>query len=186
MSPGAYKKPMSQTEYSFDTSHSHVAFTVRHMVFSKVRGEFTKWSGSAKLDESDLSKSSIDVSVDVASIDTHEEKRDAHLKSADFFDVENHPQMTFRGTSVETRGKGKLALAGDLTIRGTTRAVTLEVEELGRGKDPWGNERVGFSARTSINRNDFGLKWNQVLEAGGVLVGEKVEIEIDVELTKKA
>ena len=177
---------MSQTEYNFDTSHSHVAFTVRHMVFAKARGEFTKWSGTAKLDESDLSKSSIEVSIDVASIDTHEEKRDGHLKSADFFDVENHPQMTFRGTGIEAKGQGKLALTGDLTIRGTTRPVTLEVEELGRGKDPWGNERVGFAAKTSINRTDFGLKWNQVLEAGGMLVGEKVDIEIDVELTKKA
>jgi polyisoprenoid-binding protein YceI len=177
---------MSQTEYAFDPSHSHVAFTVRHMVFSKVRGEFTKWSGTAKLDDGDLAKSVIEVDVDVASIDTHEEKRDGHLKSPDFFDVESHPRMTFRGTNVEYAGKGKLALTGDLTIRGTTHPVTLEVEELGRGKDPWGNQRVGFSARTSINRNDFGLKWNQVLEAGGLLVGEKVEIEIDVELTKKA
>jgi polyisoprenoid-binding protein YceI len=186
MKARAYKQPMSQSEYSFDTSHSHVAFTVRHMVFSKVRGEFTKWSGTAKLDEGDLAKSSIDASIEVGSIDTHEEKRDAHLKSADFFDADNHKQITFKGTAVEAKGKGKLALTGDLTIRGVTKPVTLDVEELGRGKDPWGNERVGFSAKTSINRNDFGLKWNQVLEAGGVLVGEKVDIEIDVELTKKA
>lgn len=170
--------------YNFDTSHSHVAFTVRHMVFSKVRGEFTKWSGSVAVDEGNPGASSVSVAIEVASIDTHEEKRDGHLRSADFFDADTHKQITFSSTKVEAAGKGKYKLTGDLTIRGTTRPVTLDVEELGRGKDPWGNERVGYSATGSIERSDFGLKWNQVLEAGGVLVGEKVEIAIDVELTK--
>lgn len=170
------------SNYSFDKAHSHVAFTVRHMVFAKVRGEFTSWDGTVTIDDKNPAQSKISVTIDAASIDTHEEKRDGHLKSADFLDVENHKSITFVSTGVASAGSGKLKLTGDLTIRGTTGPVTLDVEELGRGKDPWGNDRVGYSAHTTIERSAFGLKWNQVLEAGGVLVGEKVEISIDVEL----
>ncbi len=177
---------MTLAAYDFDTAHSHIAFTVRHMVFAKVRGEFTSWRGTIAIDDTDVSKSSLSVWVAVSSIDTHEAKRDAHLKSADFFDVDNHPEMTFKSTAIKALGQGKLEIQGDLTIRGTTRSVTLGAEELGRGKDPWGNQRVGFSARAQIERSEFGLKWNQVLEAGGVLVGEKVDLELDVELIQKA
>lgn len=172
------------SNYSFDKAHSHISFTVRHMVFAKVRGEFTSWDGTVEIDEANPARSKISVNIDAGSIDTHEEKRDGHLKSADFLDVESHKAITFVSTGVESAGTGKLKLTGDLTIRGTTGSVTLEVEELGRGKDPWGNDRVGYSAHTAIERSAFGLKWNQVLEAGGVLVGEKVEITIDVELIR--
>ncbi|MGH7271643.1 MAG: YceI family protein [Polyangiaceae bacterium] len=168
------------TAFAIDNSHSDVSFSVRHMMFAKVRGHFTKWTAEIAFDSADPSRSSVDVSIDVASIDTREEKRDAHLRSADFFDAEKFPKMTYKSRKVEGAGK-HYTVTGDLTIRGTTRPVTLQVEELGRGKDPWGNERVAFSAKGAIERAEFGLKWNQALEAGGVLVGEKVDIEIDVE-----
>jgi polyisoprenoid-binding protein YceI len=174
---------MALASYSIDTTHSSVNFAVRHMVVAKVRGRFTKFSGSFAFDSADLSKSSVSVAIDVASIDTHEPQRDGHLRSPDFLDAENHKEITFKSTRVEGSGS-ELRVVGDLTIRGVTREVTLDVEHHGGGKDPWGNEKVGFSAKTSINRKDFGLAWNQVLETGGVLVGEKVEIEIDVEAVK--
>jgi polyisoprenoid-binding protein YceI len=170
--------------WEVDNSHSHITFTVRHMVFAKVRGAFKSWS--AKLDlADDLAKSSVKVEIDAASIDTNEEKRDGHLRSADFFDAEKFPKLTFQSKSVEKKGD-KLALLGDLTIRGVTHPVTLEIEETGRGKDPWGQQRVAFSGHTKIKRGDFGLKWNQALEAGGVLVGEDVQIDVDVEAVQKA
>lgn len=170
--------------WNIDNSHSHINFSVRHMVFAKTRGTFRQWSAQLALAD-DLVSSSVKVEVDVASIDTGEEKRDAHLRSADFFDAEKHPKMTFASKRID-KTAGKLLLVGDLTIRGTTKEVALEVEETGRGKDPWGNERVGFSATTSINRADYGLTWNAALETGGVLVGDKVEISIDIEAVKQA
>lgn len=176
---------MALTTFAFDASHSHIAFTVRHMVFAKVRGEFTGWKGTVQIDDQNLAASRVEVTIDAASISTHEEKRDGHLKSADFFDVENHKELTFRATGVEGSGKG-FKLKGDLTIRGTTKPVVLDVEELGRGKDPWGNERVGYGATAKIDRREFGLNFNQVLETGGVLVGDTVDIAIDVELIKQA
>ena len=170
--------------WEIDNSHSHITFTVRHMVFAKVRGAFKSWK--AKLDlADDLAKSSVEVEIDAASIDTNEEKRDGHLRSADFFDAEKFPKLTFRSKAVEKKGD-KLALLGELTIRGVTQPVTLEIEETGRGKDPWGQQRVAFSGHTKIKRGDFGLKWNQALEAGGVLVGEDVQIDVDVEAVQKA
>jgi polyisoprenoid-binding protein YceI len=174
---------MAREKWNFDATHSSVDFVVRHMAVSKVRGRFTKWSGSVEFDPANLADASLSVSIDVDSIDTHEAQRDGHLKSPDFFDAANHPKITFEGKKVEASGSD-LKITGDLTIRGTTKSVTLEGEYLGTGKDPWGGTRAGFSAKTSIEREDFGLTWNAALETGGVLVGKKVEIEIDVELVK--
>jgi polyisoprenoid-binding protein YceI len=169
------------TEWKVDTSHSSAGFTVRHLVISKVHGKFTKWEGAVAFDEKDLANSKIDLAIDVASVDTSEEKRDAHLRSADFFDAEQHPKLTFKSKRVEKNGGDSYKVIGDLTIRGTTREVAAEVTYEGRGKDPWGKERIAFTGKASINRNDFGLKWNQALETGGVLVGEKVDIGLELQ-----
>ncbi|MGZ3420378.1 MAG: YceI family protein [Polyangiales bacterium] len=170
--------------WEIDNSHSQITFTVRHMVFAKVRGSFKSWT--AKLDlEEDVAKSAVEVSIDANSIDTNEPKRDGHLRSADFFDAETFPTLLFKSKKVEKKGDN-LAILGDLTIRGVTREVTLDAEETGRGKDPWGQPRIAFAAHTTIKRGDWGLKWNQALEAGGVLVGEDVRIDVDVEAVRKA
>ena len=174
---------MALASYSIDTAHSSVNFAVRHMVVAKTRGRFTKFSGSFSFDAADPSKSTVSVTIDASSIDTHEPQRDGHLRSPDFLDADTHKEITFTSKRVEGSGD-ELRVVGDLTIRGVTHEVTLDVEHHGGGKDPWGNEKTGFSAKTSINRKDYGLTWNQVLETGGVLVGEKIEIEIDVEAVK--
>ena len=169
------------TAYTIDNAHSDISFSVRHMVFAKVRGHFTKWTAPLAFDAADPARSSVDVAVDAASIDTREPQRDGHLRSPDFLDVEKFPKITYKSRRVERPADKKYKVVGDLTIHGVTREVVLDVEELGRGKDPWGNERIAFVAKASIDRGDFGLKWNQVLETGGVLVGERIDIEIDVE-----
>jgi polyisoprenoid-binding protein YceI len=174
----------STTTWKIDPAHTNVEFSVRHLMIATVKGRFTDVSGTVKIDEADLSRSEIDVTINVASIDTREQQRDAHLRSADFFDVEKYPTMTFRSTRVEPGQDGRLTVVGDLTIRGITKPVTLDVTSEGRAKDPWGGERAGFSATTRINRTDFGLTWNQALETGGVLVGDEVKISLDVELVK--
>jgi polyisoprenoid-binding protein YceI len=174
---------MATERWMIDTSHSSIDFVIRHMVVSKTRGTFTKWSGVIEVDQENPSASSATATIEVASIDTREGKRDGHLKSPDFFDVEKYPTMTFQSRKVES-GAESLKMTGDLTIHGVTNPVTLDVEYNGRNKDPWGNERVHYSARTTINRKDFGLGWNQVLEAGGLLVGESVSIEIEIEAVK--
>jgi len=168
------------TRYTIDTTHSNVEFSIRHLVIAKVRGRFTRFAGSLELDAEDITRSKVTADIEVASISTNEEKRDAHLRSADFFDVDRHPLMTFASKRVEAVG-ADLQVTGDLTIRGTTREVVLRVEQLGVAKDPWGNQRAAFSASTSIDRREFGLHWNQVLEAGGVLVGDQVGISLDIE-----
>lgn len=174
------------TTYTIDNAHSDIGFSVRHMVFAKVRGHFTKWTANLVLNESDVAKSSVDVSIDSASIDTREAQRDGHLRSGDFLDAEKHPKITYKSRRIEGTGGKKYKVIGDLTIHGVTREVPLEVEETGRGKDPWGNHRIGFSARTSIERSAFGLKWNQALETGGVLVADRVDIELDIEAVSAA
>jgi polyisoprenoid-binding protein YceI len=176
---------MTQSTFNIDPSHSTVHFIARHMVISKVRGGFKTFSGTILLDEGDMTKSKIDVSIDAASIDTAEEKRDAHLKSADFFDADKFPKLTFASKSI-TKSGDAYEVQGDLTIHGVTKEVTLHSTFEGKGKDPWGGERVGFGAKASVNREDFGLKWNQVLEAGGLLVSNKIEIEIEIEAIKAA
>jgi polyisoprenoid-binding protein YceI len=175
---------MASQKWNIDTSHSGVHFTVRHMVIAKVHGRFTRWSGSIELDDTVPSASRVGVEIDVASIDTSEEKRDAHLRSADFLDAEGYPKMIFTSTRVEPKGDSELRITGDLTLHGVTKPVTFVAESLGRAKDPWGGERVGFSGTLSLDRKDFGLKWNQTLEAGGLLIGDRIDISLEVEAVK--
>jgi polyisoprenoid-binding protein YceI len=172
---------MTTNNWNLDTVHSGINFSVRHMMVSKVRGRFAKFSGSVALDEGDLTRSAVEATIDVSSIDTGTAQRDVHLRSADFFDVERFPEIRFRSTGIEKLGGDSYRLTGDLTIRDVTRPITLEAEYGGRGKDPWGNERVGFTATGSLDRKDFGIKTNQVLETGGVLVGDRVDIELEVQ-----
>ena len=175
---------MAATTWDIDVSHSAIHFYVRHMVISKVHGRFARWSGAIQLDPADLVHSSVDVRIDAASIDTQVADRDTHLKSPDFLDVAKFPELTFRSKRVEKAGDG-YRVRGDLTLHGVTREVVLDAEFAGTGKDPWGNERAGFSAKASLDRRDYGLVWNAALETGGLLVGEKVEIAIELEAVKK-
>jgi polyisoprenoid-binding protein YceI len=177
---------MTTAAWQLDPSHSSVGFAVRHMVVSKVRGRFTDWEGQVAFDPTAPERSAVQVRIKTASVTTAEPQRDAHLRSADFFDVETYPDMTFSSRDVQPIADGKLRIVGPLTLHGVTRDVTLEVEYLGQAKDPWGGERAGFSARTSIDRREFGLNFNQVLETGGVLVGDRVDIQIDIEAVRKA
>ncbi len=178
---------MSLVKWDFDNAHSSVEFTVRHLLVSKVRGRFTKWNGKLELDEQDLSRSNVEVDIDVASVDTHEPQRDAHLRSGDFFEAETHPRIVFKSKRVEEKGKDHLAVTGDLTIRGTTREVVLDVERGGVvAKDPWGKRRAGFTATATINRKDFGVSFNQVLDQGGLALSEEVAITIEIEATAAA
>lgn len=175
---------MALTQFDFDLSHSSVAFVARHLVFTKVRGTFGKWGGSLALDLADLTKSQVSVEIETATIDTREEKRDAHLRSPDFFDADKFPKMTFVSKRIEKNGDA-YRLVGDLTIRGVTKEVSLDTTFEGGSKDPWGGDRVAFSASTKIQRKDWGLNWNMALEAGGVLVGESVEIVLDIQAVQQ-
>jgi polyisoprenoid-binding protein YceI len=174
------------TKYNIDTTHSEIGFTARHMVFAKVRGQFKTWTGKLEYDANDPTRSKIEAEIEVASIDTREPKRDEHLRSADFFDAEKFPKLSFTSKRIDAAGTGAYRVTGDLTIHGTTREVTLEATVGGTGKDPWGNQRLGFSLEGSINRSDFGLRWNQVLETGGVLVSEKIDINVEVQVVQVA
>jgi polyisoprenoid-binding protein YceI len=170
--------------FALDPAHSHVGFSVRHMMIAKVRGRFTGVSGRLEVAD-DPAESTVEIDVDVSSIDTREEQRDGHLRSPDFFDVETYPKMTFRGTGISPAGEGRFELEGELTVRDVTRPLTLDVSYNGVGQDPWGNQRVGFDASGDVNREDFGLTWNQALETGGVLVGQQAKIEIEAEFVRQ-
>ncbi len=167
--------------WQLDAVHTHVGFSVKHMMVSTVRGQFKQYSGTLNIDAADFTKSTFEGEVDVASIDTSNSQRDDHLRSADFFDAANHPKIKFVSSRIESKGDNEYVVHGDLTIRDATHPVAFEVEYQGSGKNPWGKTVTGFSAKATVNRKDFGLGWNAVLETGGVLVGEKVKIEIDVE-----
>jgi polyisoprenoid-binding protein YceI len=172
--------------WEFDPTHTGVHFKVRHLMISSVRGEFEKVSGKIVYDESDVTKSTADIMIDAASINTRVAKRDEHLRSPDFLDVAKHPAITFRSKRVEKAGNGTLRMTGDLTIRGLTKEVVLTVEGPTPAiKDPLGNHRVGGQATTKIHRKEFGLTWNKATETGGVVVGDEVEITIDVEIHKE-
>lgn len=172
---------MPQQAYEIDPAHSSAQFSVRHMMVSNVRGHFTKISGIIKYDSANPASSSVEATIDAASIDTRDSQRDAHLKSADFFDVEKFPTLTFRSKRIELHSGGG-TIVGDLTIHGVTREISLDSEKpTPENKDPWGKYRIGVSATTKLSRKDFGLTWNAALETGGVLVGDEVKITIDVE-----
>jgi polyisoprenoid-binding protein YceI len=176
---------MTTNRWDIDVSHSAIQFSVRHMVIAKVHGRFARWSGTIDLDSQDLTRSSVEVKIDATSIDTQVPDRDTHLRSPDFLDVVKYPELSFRSKRIEKAGAA-YRVTGDLSIHGVTREVALEAEFAGTAKDPWGNERAAFTAKTSLDRKDFGLVWNAALEAGGVLVGEKVEIAIEIEAVKKS
>jgi polyisoprenoid-binding protein YceI len=172
--------------WEFDPVHTGVQFKVKHLMVSSVRGNFEKVSGKVVYDESDITKSTAEVTIDAASINTRDAKRDSDLRNPDFLDVARHPTITFRSKKVEKSGDGRLNMTGDLTIKGVTKEVVLAVEGPTKpAKDPYGNLRVGGAATTRINRKDFGLTWNMALETGGVLVGDDVDITIDIEIFRK-
>lgn len=172
--------------WSIDSDHSNVGFKVRHLMVSNVKGSFEKLSGTVEIDDKDITKSKVEVSIDTNSINTNVQKRDEHLRSADFFDVAKFPAMTFVSKKVAKAGKDNLKITGDLTMRGVTKQVVLDVEgPTKESKDPWGGIRRGATATTKINRTDFGLVWNKALETGGVVVGEEVTITLEIEMIKK-
>jgi polyisoprenoid-binding protein YceI len=183
---GTQAQTGQKTTWVIDGAHSNVGFSVKHLMIATVRGSFTQVQGTVTVDETDPSTAEIDITIPTASVTTRDEKRDAHLRSPDFFDAERFPNMTFRSKRVERQSGDSLRVIGDLTIRDVTREVALEVELQGRAKDPWGNEKAGFEATTKIKRADYGLTWNAALETGGVLVGDEVKISIEAELQKQA
>jgi len=172
--------------YTLDPAHSEVGFAVKHLMVTNVKGSFHKFDAQVQLDEADLTNSKLSVTIDASSIDTRNADRDAHLRSPDFFDVEKNPNLTFVSKRIDRMGDDSYKVVGDLTIRGVTREVTLDAEETGRGKDPWGNSRIGFELRGKINREEYGLLWNQALETGGVLVAPDVKLVIDIEVIRAA
>jgi polyisoprenoid-binding protein YceI len=173
------------TTWNLDPVHSAAEFKVKHMMISNVKGQFASVRGLLALDETDLTNSHVEASIEAASINTRDAQRDAHLKSPDFFDVEKFPTLSFKSARISRVGDGELAVAGDLTIHGVTRNVVFTVEgPTAPTKDPWGNTRVGLAAATKINRKDFGLTWNAALETGGILVGDEVAITLDVQFVK--
>jgi polyisoprenoid-binding protein YceI len=177
---------MSASVYEIDPAHSSAHFSVRHMMISNVKGEFTKIAGTVTFDRDKPADSKVEAVIDVNSLHTRDEQRDGHLKSADFFDAANFPDIRFTSTSIEPDGDDEYRVKGNLTIHGVTKEITLKVEgPTPDVKDPWGNIKAGATATTKINRKDFGLSWNVALEAGGVLVGEDISISLELELTKK-
>lgn len=177
---------MAFEHWEIDSGHSGINFSVRHLVVAKVRGRFARWSGGFDAENGDLASAQVNTVIDASSVDTGVAERDAHLRSPDFLDVARFPEITFKSTRVEKRSENMLRVTGDLTIRGVTREVVLDVEHSGRTTDPWGNQRAGFTATTTLDRREFGLIWNQALEAGGVVVGDRVSVEIEVEAVKQS
>jgi polyisoprenoid-binding protein YceI len=170
--------------YALDKGHTTIEFVGRHLMITKVRGRFTDFDGKIEIGEAP-EDSSVEVTIDTASVDTSDEKRDGHLRSPDFLDVENYPTISFKSTNIDVGRNGSAKITGDLTIKGVTRPVTLDVEFDGAQADPWGGQRLGFSARTEIDREDWGLTWNVALETGGVLVGKRIQLELNVEAVKQ-
>src|SRR4030081_1447334 len=179
--------PAANSNWQIDPAHSSAQFSVRHMAISTVRGAFSKVTGTVVVDDKDISKSTVDVTIDANSVDTRVPDRDNDLRSDKFFDVAHHPSITLKSKKVEQVASGKLKVTGDLTIRGTTKEVVLDVEgPTAPMKDPWGNVRAAATATSKVNRQDFGVKWNATLDNGGVVVGDDVNITIDVEMIKQA
>ena len=172
--------------YEIDASHSRIGFATKHAMVTTVRGQFTSYTADVTLDEEQPENSSVRVEIDTNSVDTGNADRDAHLKSADFFDVENYPKIVFQSTKVEKTDDDVYSLIGNLTVKDKTQPVVVEFELNGTADDPWGNFRAGFEGKATVNRRDFGLEWNLALDKGGVLVGEKVKLEFDIAAVKKA
>ena len=172
-------------DYTIDVSHTRLGFTARHAMVTKVRGQFRDFAGTAHVDTATPSASSVNVAIRAASVDTGSADRDGHLRSGDFFDAEAFPEITFTSTSVERDGS-EWQITGDLSIKGTSRSITIPFEETGSAQDPFGNVRIGFEGRTTVNRKDFGLTWNAALETGGVLVSDKIVLEFDISAIKSA
>ena len=178
--------PGTVTTWKIDPAHSSAEFKVKHMMISNVKGKFFGLSGVLKLDEADYTHSMVEASIPVASISTGDDQRDGHLKSADFFEADKFPAMTFKSTNIDSTGGPDYAVTGELTIHGVTKTVTLNAEDVSQpSKDPWGNHRIGLTATGKVNRKDFGLVYNSALETGGVLVGEEVTITLDVEFVRQ-
>ncbi|MDE3078015.1 MAG: YceI family protein [Chloroflexota bacterium] len=172
--------------WKVDPAHTQVEFSARHMGIMTVKGRFQKFDATIDFDESDFTKSSVVATVEAASVSTADERRDGHLKSADFFEAEKHANITFKSTSIHKGEHERYRMTGDLTIRGVTKPVTLDVVYSGQGKDPWGNMHAGFSAEGTINRKDWGLEWNRPLETGGFLVGDEIKVMLEVEAVQQA
>lgn len=175
---------MAKSNWAVDVSHSSIDFSVKHMMIAKVKGSFHSFEAQIAADPEDLTTADIAVQIDLSSVDTRNADRDAHLKSADFFDVEHNPKLLFKATKIVGKGDGEYAVTGDVTLHGVTRPETFSVTFEGIGKDPWGNEKVGFSATGSLKRSDYGLTYNAALETGGVLIGDEVKIAIEFEAAK--
>ena len=171
--------------WKIDPNHTQIEFTVKHMMLTKVRGQFESFEGTVNLDPHNPAATTVEGSIDVTSVNTRDANRDAHLRSPDFFDVEKYPKMYFRSTRVERAGRGQYKVYGNLTIKNVTREVVFDVTDEGRGQDPWGNQRLGVSATTKINRKDFGLTWNVALETGGWLVSDEITISAEVQLVQE-
>jgi polyisoprenoid-binding protein YceI len=183
------EQTVGTTTWVLDPTHTLVEFSAKHMMITTVKGRFAEVSGTITVDERNPDNSRVEVEIGTASIDTRVEQRDEHLRSADFLDVENHPEITFRSTRVEgahAEAGDRFRVIGDLTIRGTTREVVLDATFAGTGQDPWGGERASFSAEAKLDRRDFGLTWNQALEAGGVLVSNQIKLSLEVQAVKQA
>ncbi|HEX8817831.1 MAG TPA: YceI family protein [Terriglobales bacterium] len=179
------KPEVTTSTWNIDPAHTNAQFKVKHLMISNVKGEFTSVKGKAEINDADITKSYVEATIDTTSINTREPQRDAHLKSADFFDVDKYPTMTFKSTRISREGEDELGVEGELTIHGVTRKVVFDVKDLTPpAKDPWGNTRFGFEATTKINRKDFGLTWNATLETGGFMVGDEVTITLDAEFVK--
>jgi polyisoprenoid-binding protein YceI len=182
----AVPSPAATATWQIDPAHTAAGFSVRHLMIATVRGQFKGVTGAVLWDDQDINNSTVDVTIDANTVDTGEPKRDADLKSANFFDVKNYPTITFKSTKIEKISAGKMKVAGNLTIHGVTKQVVLDVEgPSGAVKDPWGNTRVALNASTTVNRLDYGVKWNAKMDSGGMVVGDDVNINIDLEMTKK-
>jgi polyisoprenoid-binding protein YceI len=177
-------RPLTGT-YTLDVSHSRLGFVARHAMVTKVRGAFNDFEGTAVIDGADPAKSNVNITIQVASVDTRNQQRDDHLRANDFLDLENFPTITFASTSVEHDGGNDFQVTGDLTIKDVTKSITIPLEFQGAVKDPWGNDRIGFEGSVAINRKDWGVTWNAALEAGGVLVSEKVTLEFEIAAVKQ-
>lgn len=175
---------MAKVNWNVDAAHSSLEFVVKHMMISKAKGVFNEFDAVIEADPDNLEDATIEFTIDVNSVDTRKKDRDDHLRSADFFDIENHPKMVFVATDIKKKSDSTYDVTGDFTIRGTKKPVTFDVEYEGSGKDPWGNEVAGFSGSTKISRKEFGLTWNAALETGGVMVGDEVKINIEIEAIK--